>query len=179
MRIAVLALLLLLSDTAAAARAHMATDDFDGATRVWIDPHGLDCGWQMVCASVGARWTSKAPEAAVVTAELLNEYASVTALHLNIDGTIVELQPTSTPTRFEGRGGARGAPAMRTSGRDFVVPMQMLQDILAANSVKVRVNTSDGFVDGTMADGRRKSKAAAALARFWAKLPDRLPAGSP
>lgn len=179
MRLAVFALMLLLSDTAAAAKANMATDDFDGATRVWIDPHGLDCGWQMVCASVGVRWTNKAPEAAVVTIELLNDYASVTALHINIDGTIVELQPLATPTRFEGRGGARGVPAMRVSSREFMVQMQMLRDVLAANNVKVRISTSDGFIDGTLADGRRKSKAAAALARFWARLPDRLPAASP
>lgn len=172
---AVLATLLLLAAAAPslASDAKMKTDDFDGATRVWVDPHGLNCGMTMICASLGARWTDKEPDAAVLAVEVINTYSAVTGVTLNIDGSFLDLKPLDETTRYSHNGGAPGVAPVRYSSKDYLIPLELVGVILAAKGVKVRVSTADGFIDGTLIDGRKDSKAAGALGRFWRLVPYR------
>lgn len=181
MRVALLTLLLLATTVvpALASNAKIKTDDFDGATRVWVDPHGLNCGMTMICASLGARWTSKEPDAAVLAVEVINTYSAVTGVKLNIDGSFLDLQPLNEPTRFSHNGGAPGVAPVRYSTKDYLIPLEMVGVLLAAKDVKVRVSTADGFIDGTLIDGKKDSKAAGALGRFWKLVPYRPAASAP
>lgn len=166
--------MLLVAGSAYAADAKIATDDFDGATRVWIDPHGLDCGMSMVCPMLGARWTSRQPNEAVLQVEVINAYAAIQGAKLNIDGELIELQPldSGAATKFSSNVDiAAGAPVARRSARDYLVPLALLNRLQAAQSVKVRVATADGVVDGTFSGGKKPTKAAGALQRFMAKVP--------
>jgi hypothetical protein len=176
-------LLLLLFTTVAfpafASDAKIKTDEFDGATRVWIDPHGLNCGMNMICPLLGARWTSKAPGAAVLAVEVVNTYSAITGVRLNIDGSFLDLQPIDEPTRFKNNGGAPGVAPVRYSTKDYLIPLELVEAILAAKDVKVRVSTADGFVDGALIGGKKNSKAAGALGRFWKLVPQRPAASAP
>lgn len=167
-------LMLLAGSSAYAADAKIATDDFDGATRVWVDPHGLDCGMQMVCPTVGARWTSSQPGDAVLEVQVVNAYAAIEGAKLNIDGEFIDLAPldAAAMTRFKSNVEiAGGAPVMRRSTRDYLVPLALVQKIIAAGDVKLRVLTADGAVDGRLSGGKKPSKALGALQRFVAKVP--------
>lgn len=161
------------SASAFAADAKMQVDEFDGATRVWVDPHGMDCGWAMVCASLGARWSSAEQDAAVLRVELVNTYSSITGITLNIDGQLVELQPLGDMTKFRNTGYVAGASTVRLSSKDYLVPLDLVRRLIEAKSVKARVSTDDGFVDAVMSGGKKPTKARGALERFWAKVPPR------
>lgn len=161
----------LATGSAHASDATVTKDRFDGATRVSINPHGLNCGMTMLCAAVGAQWSSKDPDAAVLEFEVLNSYSAIDGAKLNIDGKIVDLQAVDNPTRYERVDTARGVTPMRLSKKGFLVPMSLVRDILAAQSCQVRVSTADGTIDGTLIDGKKNSKALGALQRFVAKVP--------
>lgn len=166
--------LLLVSGMSHALEPKIAKDDFDGATRVWITPHGLDCGWAMSCAAFGARWTSNDKDAAVLELQTLNVgYVGVEGVKLNIDGRVLDLRPLGE-TKYN-KPDAGTPPqlweALRTSSRDFLIPLDLVQVMLDAESVKVRVLTRDGFLDAALIGGKKPSKAYGALQRFIAKVP--------
>lgn len=164
---------LLAAGSAHAADAKIETDAFDGATRVWVDPHGLDCGAQMVCPLLGARWTSGRKDEAVLQVEVVNVYAGIRGAALNVGGEIIELVPLDegAATRFTSNvQTAAGAPVSRRSSRDYLVPLALVRKIADAPSVKVRVYTAEGTVDGTLAGGKKPAKAYGALQRFVAKV---------
>lgn len=166
--------LLMAAGSAYAADAKIATDDFDGATRVWVDPHGLDCGMTMVCPMLGARWTSRLPNEAVLQVEVINAYAAIQGAKLNIDGEIIDLQPldAAAATKFSSNVQiAAGAPVSRRSSREYLVSLDLVKRIQSAQSVKVRVVTAEGVVDGTLSGGKKPSKAQGALQRFIGKVP--------
>lgn len=175
MRTAFLMLLFLVaaSTPALASDAKIKTDDFDGATRVWVDPHGLECGMTMICPSLGAQWKSTKPDMAVLNVQLINTYAAITGVKLNVDGSFIDLLPTDDPTRFTNNGGAAGVATVRYSSKDYLVPLELVEKLLAAKDVKMRVLTADGFVDGNLIGGKKSSKAAGALSRFWNRVPYR------
>ena len=166
--------LLLASGMAHGLEPKIAKDDFDGATRVWITPHGLDCGGAMSCFALGARWTSNEKDAAVLELQTLNVgYVGVEGIKLNIDGQMVELKPFGE-TKYNSPDSGLSPQLremLRTSTRDFLMPLELVQVVLDAKSVKVRVMTRDGFIDGTLSGGKKPSKAAGALSRFIAKVP--------
>lgn len=165
---------LLASGSAYAADAKIETDAFDGATRVTVEPHGLACGSNMVCPMLGARWTSNRAGEAVLQVEVVNAYAGIRGVTLNVDGEMVELTPLEdgAATRYSSNAAiAAGAPVSRRSSRDYLVPLALVQKLLAASSVKARVQTVDGFVDGELSGGKKPSKAYGALQRFVAKVP--------
>ncbi len=174
-----IALTAALMQTGHAASAKKQVDDFDGATRVWIDPHGLNCGMTMVCPSLGARWSSNEPDAAVLSIELLNTYAPITGAQLNIGGQFVDLVPLTHETRYSHSGGAPGVAPTRRSNQDYLVPLEMVGLIANGASVKLRLSTADGFVDGVVIDGGKASKAHGAMQRFMAQVPYQPKASAP
>ena len=157
-----------------AANARTVVDDFDGSTRVSVDPHGLSCGMSMVCPLLGARWTSTRADDAVLQVEVINEYVAIEGVSVNIDGQIVELEPLTGDalSRYSSNVETAGrAPLARRSSRDFLAPLELVQRMHAAGNVRVRVHTRDGSVDGVLSGERRPSKAHAALGRFLSQVP--------
>lgn len=173
--IAVAVALLAMPGVALAAKAKTAVDEFDGAQRVWIDPHGLECGSSMVCPLFGARWTSKRQDEAVLEVEVINAYASIQGVKLNMDGEFLDLAPlnASTPTKLSNNGFVAGAQTTRSSSRDYLISLELVQQILAAKSVKVRITTADGFIDATLSGGKKPTLGFGALQRFWDAVPYR------
>lgn len=178
MKALLIAATLLAAGTAHASDAKSATDDFDGATRVWVDPHGMSCGWTDLCYSVGAEWNSKRPDVAILVVEFMGAYTPVKAAAFNIDGELVPLAPPHGQTAFgQGIAFTPGTynPALaaggRTSTQGFDIPLPVLQRVLSAKVVKMRIIIAEGNVDARMIDSEEASKAYRALQRFWEKLP--------
>lgn len=158
------AMLLVLAGNAYAAKVSITTDQFDGATRIEADPYGTECGWSDLCPMIGARWVSGGnSENAVLIVKLLGNYISITDIKLNIDGQVVELTAFDPHTKFSTIGGTetvpgimRGIPGIRTSVRDFLIPLHVIDRMLSAQSVKVRMGTDKGLVDSIFSGGKRK-----------------------
>lgn len=151
---------------------------FDGSRNVWIDQHGTNCGMSMTCSDVGAQWTSADPAHAVLRIGTMGAYESITAAALNINGRIIELQPVEASTHFDHAGGVpsyqtyspANQEALRTSQRGFLVSVDLIREILASKSVKLRVQTSEVTIDSVIIDGSKDSKAYYALQRFVTKI---------
>lgn len=181
--VAVLLAAAVLCGPACASDAKIAADDFDGSTKVWVNPHGMNCAWSAPCYSVGARWSSKQPAAAALVIELMGAYTPIKTASLNVDGEILQLKPLDANTAYSqgialtpGTYNAALAQAGRTSTQEFEIPLPLLQRVLAARVVKMRIELADGVVDARLVENGKASKAYGALQRFWGKLPQR-PAG--
>lgn len=137
---------------------------FDGARVVNIAGHGAACR-QALCPGLGAQWNSRAPDTAILTVYLFNEFRGITGAELSIDGQQVELHPTQALTNF-----SRPGDAVRESRLDFAVPMTVVRSITSAQKAWLRVRTTDGYVEDAIIDGPTDSKAFHALKRFLAAV---------
>ena len=158
------AMLLLVCGSAYGARVTTSVDSFDGATRIEADAYGTECSWTAPCPMIGARWVSSAESGyAVLVVKFSGDYIQIRSIKLNIDGAIVDLPAGNSQTIFTIIGGSpvipgiiAGVPGTRTSVRDFLIPLSMIDQILAAQSVKIRVDTETGIVDSIFSGGKRK-----------------------
>lgn len=143
---------------ALATAPEVSRSDFDGATRVQVDAHGVKCGWtDAACPMLGAQWTSAEPQLVMLDVELYNGRATPMTLTLMLDGERVVL-PASAIGGYERRVGS-GTPQ---TWRAFACSRGILDAIVAARDVKVRVGTRLGNYDG----GVTGSKAGKALQQF-------------
>lgn len=161
-----------------ASDARVSIDDFDGTTRVRVNPHGMSCAWSEPCFLVGADWNSKRPDVAILVVEFMGAYTPIKAAALNIDGEVVPLSPPHQLTDYgqgivftPGTYNPALAQAGRTSTQGFDVPLAVLQRVLAARTVKMRIIVAQGNIDARLIDSDKTSKAYGALQRFWAKVP--------
>ena len=137
---------------------------FDNAKTVSINPHGNACA-SMVCTGLGAQWSSSRPESAILIVQVFNEYATISRAELNIDGKKVTLSSVQAVTDF-----SSPSSVMRESSKGFGVQMSVIEDILSAKSVWLRVYTPTGYVEDPIIDGEKDSKAFHALSRFMASV---------
>lgn len=133
---------------------------FDDAKTVSIRPHGNACS-AMVCTGLGAQWNSAEPDSAVLIVHVFNEYAAISGAELNIDGAKVDLSVAQMVTDFSSPGSG-----MRESSKGFVVPLSVVDRVLAAKRVWLRVHTPTGYIEDAVIDGPKDSKAYHALSRF-------------
>jgi hypothetical protein len=157
------------------ARSSIST--FDGARVVSIDPHGTNCGMSMVCSLLGAQWSSNQPDRVQLVVSTMGEYASIQMAGLNIDGTIIPLadsaqltQYTQSMSQTPETYNVAAAQLGRTSTRSFIAPLALVDRILAARSVKMRVQTDGVTIDSIIFEGDKDSKAHHALERFIAQV---------
>jgi len=135
---------------------------FDGSRVIDIDPHGGICRIATTCVNLGAQWSSTHPDRAFLRIQLSGaEYLGIQSALLNIDGSVVDLQPGATPTDYDNPSGV-----LRESTQTFAVPLDVVRRITMAHRVWVRVGTTSGTVDGAVIDDSRDSKAYNALKRF-------------
>jgi hypothetical protein len=137
---------------------------FDNAKTVSINPHGNACS-SMVCTGLGAQWNSSNPDAAILIVQVFNEYAAISRAELNIDGKKVSLSSAQTITDFSSSGSA-----MRESSKGFGIPLSVVEKILSAKRVWLRVHTPTGYIEDPVIDGEKDSKAYHALSRFVAAV---------
>ncbi len=147
-----------------------ATSDFDGAKTVTIMPHGAEC-----CIAVGAFWTDKAPDVAVLEFKIFGAYTNIESVELNIDGKFIRLDAAQRFTNFSNNGGmvvAPGVPIVRESTMGFSTSLDVVKSITASQKTVVRLTTlNDGAVVAKIKDGATDSKAYYALQRFLAAIP--------
>jgi len=137
---------------------------YDGARVVTISPHGGACT-SMLCPMLGAQWTSKAPDLAVVTVRVSGAYLPINGARLMIDGKETALQPLPGVTNF-----AAPIPGVRESSRDFTVPLATVRALAGAQKAWLRVGTTDGGTEVAIIDGATDSKALHAMRRFLAQV---------
>ncbi len=145
-----------------------AVSGFDGARVVDIAPHGAACT-SFFCPALGAQWSSKAPDSALLTVAVFNDIRGITGAQLSIDGAVLELRKTTALTNF-----SRPGDAVKTSFADFAVPLDRLRAAASGqHRVWLRVVTTQGAIDAAVIDGTTDSKAYHALRRFLADIDDK------
>lgn len=134
---------------------------FDGARVVDIAPHGAVCD-ALPCVSIGAQWSARHPDTAIVTVMLLGpKFSGIQRMALSIDGRERSFQPSGI-TRLD-----PGLSALvRESRQDFALPLSVLREAHGARRVWIRVSTLDGYIDQAVIDGPKDSKALHAIGRF-------------
>lgn len=133
---------------------------FDNAKTVSINPHGNACS-SMVCTGLGAQWNSSKPDLAILIIQVFNEYAAISRAELNIDGEQIALSSVQAVTGF-----SSPSSAMRESSKGFGVSFSVIEQILSAKRVWLRVHTPTGYIEDPVIDGEKDSKAYHALSRF-------------
>lgn len=169
--------LLLVAGVAQAGSVKTKTDDFDGTQHLWIDEYGLRCEG-VLCFSLGADWNSQRPDTVILVAQFMGTHTDLKAMAFNIDG---ELVPLAAPNGITDYGQAISFTPMtynaalaksgRTSTRGFDIPRALLDRVLAAKSVKVRLIIDEGNIDGRLIDNGKPTKAFRNLQELAEKLP--------
>ncbi len=136
---------------------------FDNASVVTIPAHGNACSG-MVCTGLGAQWSAKTPETALLMVNIINEYRGITGAQLNMDGQVLTLKKTATATTMEASGG------MKQSTQSFIVPLSLIRDITNSQRTWLRVQTPSGSYEDAVIDGAKDSKAFHALKRFLSSV---------
>ena len=158
--------------TTSGTAAHEQISGFDGARRVEINPHSVDCQGHFVCPDIGARWTSEYPKDAVLVMEVAGAYTSIDGAELNIDGRKVRLRPLDAITQYSNATGA-----LQESTRAFQTDLDLVRAITGSQRTWLRLVTGDGLIERPVTDAGKDSKALNALKRFLSKV-DEVPAGS-
>ncbi|WP_300396439.1 hypothetical protein [Henriciella sp.] len=150
--------------TTAGTEAKTMYSGFDDAAVVHIDPHGNACT-QFICTGFGGQWQESKPDIFLLRAAVFNETTAILGVSFNIDGETVELERAGGFTDFE-----RVLDSVEGSEKDFVAPVTLIDRILTADRVWMRVTTSDGNIEDAVVDGDKDSKAYNALKRFSAEI---------
>lgn len=136
---------------------------FDGATIVVINGHG-NGGSSMIASGLGARWSSKRPDDAVLVVYVFNDITAITGAQLNIDGEIYHLKGSETFTKFDADTVNR--ITVKESRKGFHVPLDLISKITKSSKTWLRVQTTKGLIEDPVVDGSNDSKAFHALKRF-------------
>lgn len=136
---------------------HISTEvmDFDGTKVTKMEP-----GWIYSSQSYGSfgrfqlglTHNSTASDVLFMTAVLMHEIVNIESsngLQFNIDGEKVLLSSNDIFTHFTHEEVSSGVTTeYRRSTKIFVATRELVQALLDAETVKVRLMTHDGFVDG-------------------------------
>lgn len=125
--------------------------DFDGSTEVRVAPGWVYRGESLFGGGdfrLGLHWSSTEPDRVVITAIIHHTIVPIEhdrALQFNVDGEIVALDAAS---------GARwdydviqGA-TFQESSRRFEAPLELVRRVVAAETVKAKLVTVDGYLEG-------------------------------
>lgn len=96
-----------------------------------------------------------------MTVKIFSEYAAISGAEINIDGKIINLSSPTSITVFSESGSV-----MQTSTKGFGVPLSVIEKILSAKRVWLRVHTPTGYIEDSVVEGDKDSKAFHALSRF-------------
>jgi hypothetical protein len=135
---------------------------FDDAKIITLPKHGNACGgW--VCTGLGGQWNEAHPQEVLLFVTVFNDITGITGALLNIDGQKIRLKAQQATTSFDQQ-------AMKISSKTFLVELDLIQRIVGAKKVWLRVETPDGSLEDAIIDGETDSKAFYALKRFLSKI---------
>lgn len=132
---------------------------FDQSAVVTIEPHGAACP-TMICTQLGAQWSGAYPKDVVPIVVIVGTNEIISGAAFNINGTTLQLTAPDTLTdhdfdRF-----------LSSSEKGFLIPLSLIDDILAADRIWLRVETPSGYFEDAIIEPGRDSKAYHALGRF-------------
>lgn len=127
---------------------------FDQSTQYRMEPANVNPvgGGLYVPFNLGLVWTSGRPYELGVIAQM-TEYRNLVAeegLQFNIDGRIVKVSSSQPLTRLRSEGS--GAVSYPTSTRIYDAPRELLDNLMKAQRVVVRLHTLDGYLEGVFTE---------------------------
>ncbi|WP_280563351.1 hypothetical protein [Chromohalobacter sp. 48-RD10] len=143
--------------------------DFDGSTQVSMEPAKVKTGALSVVL-IGADWSSKSPDRVMLTAVVPGDYERIISdegLQFNIDGDIVKLSSDQAITDLDGE--YAGGMVFRESAKTFPVKISLVERIVKADLVKIKLVTGDGYVEGRFQESD-PNNAKDAIERFLAEI---------
>lgn len=158
-------------------------DSFDNSRRLSMGPGFLFENADETMPSgikLGAEWSDKNPEAVALVLSYPSStsgnavYVNFSGMDINIDGAITSLT-TDGRTHHSDSGYNTVSRSIYTSSENHMtVPRALVQKMLAARSCKLKIHTSDGYVNADFTIARSTAGQAAAkpyLEQFMARLP--------
>ncbi len=140
------AFMLVQSAQALPGSVRVTTAKLDGEKQVHVEPGHVPGRGLKAVLMIGGFWSSKAPTE--FTLEVVYGGAkNIIGMKLNIDGTIEELKPTESSTKTEVPYGTV------VSTRRFVVSLDFLERMVAAEKCIVQVSLDGEFVEGEFHGG--------------------------
>lgn len=130
-------------------------DSVQRVTTIELPPQMIDCGRVAHCPTMGAVWSSQAPNRATLLVGTFGGEAKVESVEFNV-------RPFA-PLRV--RSLAKEASTL-PGVTAFAVPMDTIERIAFGKSAWVRVSTDSGVIEENMYTGERSSPAADAFKRF-------------
>ena len=118
----------------------------DGERQVQISPGWLYGGGLSTPAKAGGFWTEKAPDVFGLEVVVVKKTEPITGLMLGIDGKILDFAPTDLPTKFSVVDGHT------ESSRRFVIPLAVVEELVAAKSAVFRIQMAGSFVEAKFFD---------------------------
>jgi hypothetical protein len=97
--------------------------------------------------------------------EVNGEFVGLNGLKLNIDGQVMSLEPVQRLTSFDGE------LYFKSSMRTFFASPDLLGKMVAARSVKLRIQTSEGIIDARLIGGKKVTEAYLALKELVEAIP--------
>ena len=132
---------------------------FDQSAVVSIEPHGAACR-TMICTQLGAQWSGAYPDDVVLIVGLFGTNEIISGAAFNINGTTLQLTAPNTLTDHDFN------RYLKSSEKGFLAPLSLIDDILTAERVWLRVSTPTGSYEDAIIEPGRDSKAYHALKRF-------------
>lgn len=117
---------------------------FDGGRELVMEP-----GWtEGESVRLGLFWRSTMPEDEVRISAQLSGAHNLGTLSLNIDGDIQHFEPIDALTHIRTEPGDRYWGPTNWSKREYRINRQLVERMLAARRVAVRVDTLHGYAEG-------------------------------
>ncbi|MCO1336713.1 hypothetical protein MO867_20510 [Microbulbifer sp. OS29] len=144
---------------------------FDGAKVVEVTPQFLYNPKRLGGNSyrLGARWNSLSPEYVALIMEyssstsMNSAYVSLTELNVNISGSIYSYKATDLTDHSSSGWNSISKTIYTTSMNSVVVPFELLEEMLTAEDVRLRVHSGDGYEDSVFSQERIPGGQATAL----------------
>lgn len=137
-------------------KAHTNVSNFDGSKEIYSQPMYVfaTTGFHAAPISLGARWTEKVKDYAVVEVVVRGDYVNLASLYLNFDGEIKKYDALNSATKMTAP--SSQTLSVKSSQRGFMMPVRDIEKLKSAQNVKIKVVTlSDGYVEGVVSkDGR-------------------------
>lgn len=153
--------LCLLASACATTAPQTTYNEFDGGSVVDVDTHATHCA-NMQCSLIGAQWQQRNPDAVILTIGFSNLISNVTDVQFMIDGDKVTLPEPRGLTNYE-----RIATLNTTnSTNDFITDLSVIERINAADTVLIRISSTDGYIDNAVKRPGSDSRASKALYDF-------------
>lgn len=131
-----------------------ATSSFDGSRQITMQPgfvYTSDDFSSWGYFKLGLTWLSKHEDKIIITAEIPNAITSINSdkgLRFNIDGQITTISSAQIFTDFDVD--RIQSTTYKSSTKLFIVEKSLLDKILSASDVKVRLHTNEGYLDGDL-----------------------------